>query len=106
MKKASDSTSENGEDTALEELEHKDGKEYIEPEVDDSDNIDPAVKSSDSAIVNEVAAEADSDACLPQLTREQINLSWFSLSKVQTIVQPVLSFTDQLLDTQPRKMHL
>ena len=106
MKKAFDSTSENGEDTALEELEREDGEEYMEPEVDDGDDIDPAVESSDFAIVDEVAAEADSDASLPQLTQEQINLGRFSLSKVQTIVQPVLSFTDQLLDTQPRKTHL
>ena len=105
MKKTFDSTSENGEDTALEELEREDGEEYMEPEVDDGDDIDPAVESSDSAIVDEVAAEADSDASLPQLTQEQINLGRFSLSKVQTIVQPVLSFTDQLLDTQPRKTH-
>lgn len=106
MKKAFDSTSENGEDTALKKLEREDGEEYMEPEVDDGDNIDPAVESSDFAIVDEVAAEADSDASLPQLTQEQINLGRFSLSKVQTIVQPVLSFTDQLLDTQPRKTHL
>ena len=64
------------------------------------------VESSDSAIVDEVAAEAVSDASLPQFTWEQINLSQFSLSKVQTIGQPVLSFTDRLLDMQPHKMHL
>jgi len=74
---------ENGEDdTALEELKHEDGEEYTEPEVDDSDNIDPAVQASNSAIIDKVAAETDADNSLPQLTQEKINLGQFSLFKV------------------------
>jgi len=89
-KKTSDTTSENDEDdTALHALEHEDGEEYAEPEPDDGDDIDPAVQSSDSAMVDEAAAEADADDSLPQLTQEQINLGRFSLSKVRIVVEPV-----------------
>jgi hypothetical protein len=96
LKKASDSTSQNGEDdTALEELDHENGEEYAEPEADDGDDIDPAVQSSDSAIIDEVAAEAVADDSLPQLTREQINLGQFSLSKVWINVRATSPFADQ-----------
>jgi hypothetical protein len=82
-RKASSSSDDNGEDdAALWELEDEDGKEPEEPEVEDGDKLDPAVQLSDSAIVDEVAAETDADSSLPQLTREQINLGRFSLSKV------------------------
>ena len=52
-----------------------------EPAEEDTDEIDPAVEASDTAIVNEVAAELDTET-LPSLTREEINLGRFSLSKV------------------------
>ena len=68
-KKASDGTSANSkDDTTLQELEHKDGEEYTVPEADDGDDIDPAIQSSDSAIIDEVATEADADDSLLQLT--------------------------------------
>jgi hypothetical protein len=50
--------------------------------MEDGDEIDPAVQLSDSAMVDEAAAETDADSSLPQLTREQINLGRFSVSKV------------------------
>jgi len=106
-KKLSDNAKENDEDnTALEELEYKDGKEYTEAELDDDDNIDPSVQSSDAAMVDEVAADADADESLPQLTQQQINLGQFSLSKVWIVVQPLTCLLIRLLDTQPRQTHL
>jgi hypothetical protein len=82
-RKASSSSSADAEDdAALEEFEDEDGEEPEELEMEDSDKIDPAVQLSDSAMVDEVAAETDADGSLPQLTPEQITLGRFSLSKV------------------------
>jgi hypothetical protein len=61
----------------------------VEPEPDDDDIIDPSIQSSDSAMIDEAAAEVDADNSLPQLTQEQINLGQFYLSKVRIVVQPV-----------------
>jgi hypothetical protein len=65
-------------DAALRELENEDGEEPDEPEMEDGDEVDPAVQSSDSATVDEAAAETDTDDSLPQLTQEQILLGRFS----------------------------
>jgi hypothetical protein len=67
-------------------LEDAEGEEYEEaPELDeddDGDEIDPSVDESDAAAVDVVAAEVEADATLPLLTRADINLGRFSLSKV------------------------
>ncbi|KIM91753.1 hypothetical protein PILCRDRAFT_83832 [Piloderma croceum F 1598] len=77
-RKASSSSSDDAkDDAALEEFEDEDGKEPEELEMEDSDEIDPAVQLSDSAMVDEVAAETDADGSLPQLTPEQITLANF-----------------------------
>jgi hypothetical protein len=76
-------------DAALRELEDEDGKEPEEPEMEDGDKVDPTVQSSDSSMVDDVAAETDADDSLPQLTQEQINLSRFSLSKVWIVVNTI-----------------
>jgi len=90
-RKASSSSSDDAEDdAALQEFEDEDGEEPEELEMEDSDKIDPAVQLSDSAMVDEVAAETDADGSLPQLTPEQINLGRFSLSKV-CIVDNILA---------------
>jgi hypothetical protein len=90
-RKASSSSSGDAEDdAALQEFEDEDGEEPEELEMGDSDEIDPAVQLSDSAMVDEVAAETDADGSLPQLTPEQINLGRFSLSKV-CIVDNILA---------------
>jgi len=61
-KKASSSSLDDSEDdTALKELEDEDGEEPEEPVMEDGDEIDPAVESSDSAMVDEAAAETDAD---------------------------------------------
>jgi hypothetical protein len=67
-------------------LEDAEGEEYEEaPELDedgDGDEIDPSVEESDAAAVGAVAAEVEADSTLPSLTRADINLGRFSLSKV------------------------
>ena len=67
-------------------MEDAEGKEYEEaPELDedrDGDEIDPSVEESDAAAVDVVAAEVEADTTLPLLTRADINLGRFSLSKV------------------------
>ena len=89
-KKASSSSLDNSEDdAALKELEDEDGEEPEELVMEDGDEIDPAVESSDSAMVDEAAAETDADDSLPQLTHEQVNLGRFSLSKVRITVNTV-----------------
>jgi hypothetical protein len=89
-KKASSSSLDDSEDdTALKELDDEDGEEPEELVMEDGDKIDPAVESSDSAMVDEAAAETDADDSLPQLTHEQVNLGQFSLSKVCIAVNTV-----------------
>jgi hypothetical protein len=68
-------------DAALNELEDGQADDDEEPDEEDTDEIDPSVEASDNAMVDEVAAELDTET-LPSLTREEINLGRFSLSKV------------------------
>jgi hypothetical protein len=82
IKTSSSSSDDAEDDAALQELEDEDSKEPEEPEMEDGDEIDPAVQLSDSAMVDEATAETDANSSLPQLTREQTNLGQFSLSKV------------------------
>jgi hypothetical protein len=70
-------------------LEDEADEEVDDPDVescekDDEDEIDPSVEASDDAMVDEVAAEAD-DAELPALTRAEVNLGRFAITKVQRI---------------------
>jgi len=68
-------------DEILQGLEDAAGEDE-EPEEEDADEIDASVEASDAAIVDEVAAEVNADDSLPTLTRAEINLGRFSLSKV------------------------
>jgi hypothetical protein len=80
--KASDDVSDHVDDNvALNELEDGQAEDDEEPDGEDTDEIDPAVEANDNAMVNEVAAELDTET-LPSLTCEEINLGRFSLSKV------------------------
>ena len=60
-------------DAALRELD-EDGEEPEGLEMEDGNEVDPAVQLSDSAMVDDVAAETDMDDSLPQLTQEQNNI--------------------------------
>jgi hypothetical protein len=68
-------------DAAFNELEDGQPEDDEEPDEEDTDKIDPAVEANDNAMVDEVAAELDTETLL-SLTREEINLGRFSLSKV------------------------
>jgi hypothetical protein len=48
------------------------------------DEIDPAVAESDNSIVDGVAVEIENDADLPMLTRTEVNLRRFAVTKVMT----------------------
>ena len=56
-----------------------DGEEENE---EDGDEIDSSVEASDVAIIKEVAAETDEQADAPVLTRADINLGRFAVTKV------------------------
>jgi len=83
-------------DTALNKLEDGQAEDDEEPDEEDTDEIDPAVEANDNAMVDEVAAELDTET-LPSLTREEINLGRFSLSKVLFNLHYSSHATDYLL---------
>jgi hypothetical protein len=70
--------------TDLDEVVNEDEDDGNEAEAeDDSDELEPSVEVSDNAMVDAVAAEADEEAVdLPPLTREEINLGRFAVTKV------------------------
>lgn len=63
----------------VEENENEDGIEE-----DEGEEVDPAVAESDAAIIDEVAAEVANDSDLPPLTRAELNLGRFAVTKVTT----------------------
>jgi len=81
---------EDAEDTAtLNELDDEQLGEDIENENEDyseedkDEEIDPAVAENDAAIVDEVAADVENDSDLPTLTRDEVNLGRFAVTKVK-----------------------
>jgi len=84
-------------DTAFNKLEDGQAEDDEEPDEEDTDEIDPAVlEANDNAMVDEVAAELDTET-LPSLTCEEINLGRFSLSKVLFNLHYASHATDYLL---------
>ena len=63
-----------------EDNEDVEDQEAESSEKDDEDEVDPAVEASDNAAIDEVAAEADAE--LPALTRAEVNLGRFAITKV------------------------
>ena len=83
--KATMDATEEAEDTAtLNELDDDHGEENENEDIteDDSDEVDPAVAENDAAIVDEIAADVANDADLPTLTRAEVNLGRFAITKV------------------------
>jgi hypothetical protein len=66
------------EDEVGENIEMNDATEDEE----DADEIDPSVEASDADIVAQVALEADEQDDMPKLTRAEINLGRFAVTKV------------------------
>jgi hypothetical protein len=84
--KASKDTTEKAEDAAvldsLDEDLDEDTTGNGEEEHVEGDDIDPFVEDSDTALVDEVAAEADGDLDVPMLSRDEVNLGKFAVTKV------------------------
>jgi len=87
--KATEDTTEEAEDAAaLDELEDELDKDETTENVEEEDvedEIDPAVAESDTAIVDAVAAEVSKESDLPALTRAEVNLGKFAVTKVNII---------------------
>ena len=83
-----DTTEEAEDAAALDELEDELDKDETTENVEEEDvedEIDPAVAESDTAIVNAVAAEVSEESDLPALTRAEVNLGKFAVTKVNII---------------------
>jgi hypothetical protein len=87
--KATEDTTEEAEDAAaFDELEDELGEDEISENVEEEDiedEIDPAVAESHAAIVDAVAAEVSEESDLPKLTRVEVNLGKFAVTKVDII---------------------
>jgi hypothetical protein len=69
-------------------LQEEDDDEEVDPDVDDDDDdeIDSAVEASDNAMVDDVVRDLEQDVFGEEmLTREDINLGRFSVSKVRSL---------------------
>jgi hypothetical protein len=84
--KVSEDTTEEAEDTAaldsLDEDLDEDATGNGEKEHVEGDDIDLSVEDSDTALVDVVAAEADGDLDVPTLSRDEVNLEKFTVTKV------------------------
>ena len=78
-------------DEILQGLEDAVGEDEEPEEEENADEIDASVEASDAAIVDKVAAEVNTDDSLPTLTRAEINLGCFSLSKVCGSLLPFIT---------------
>ena len=83
-----DATEEAEDTTTLDDLDNNCGEENENEDIteDDSDEVDPAVAANDAAIVDEVAADVANDADLPTLTRAEVNLGRFAITKVTRLL--------------------
>jgi hypothetical protein len=68
----------------LKELNDKDDDDMMEHDREDNfqDELEPSVAESDTAIVDAVAAEVDEEDNIPSLTRAEVNLGRFAVTKV------------------------
>ena len=84
--KVSEDTTEEVEDAAaldsLDEDLDEDTTGNGEEEHVEGDDIDPSVEDSDATLVDEVVAEADGNLDIPTLSRNEVNLGKFAVTKV------------------------
>jgi hypothetical protein len=93
VQKANKATTDSDEDSEdnvmISRLQEEDDDEEVDPDVDDDDNddeIDSAVEASDNAMVDDIVRDLEQDSFGEEmLTREDINLGRFSLSKVRSL---------------------
>ena len=83
---ASEDTTEEAEDTAVLDSLDEDLDEDMmgngEEEHIEGDDIDPSVEDNNAALIDEVAAEANDDLDVPTLSRDEVNLGKFAVTKV------------------------
>jgi hypothetical protein len=91
IRKASSSSSDNGED--------EDSKDPEEPEMGDGDEINPVVQLNDSAMDDEAAVKMNADNSLPQLIQEQTSAN-FHCSRYVLLDMIFWLPTEQLLDSK------
>ena len=73
-----------------------------EPNLDVEDELDPSVKASDNAVVDDVAAEVNEDSLgLPPLSRADLNLGRFAITKVSAN-----NYISQLVQLMPFGLQL
>ena len=68
----------------LDDTTNEEEDEVAEANAEDADELEPSVEASDNAMLDEVATELeeDSPSDIPLLTRAEINLSHFVITKV------------------------
>jgi hypothetical protein len=86
-------------------LQEEDDDEEVDPDIDDDDDddeIDSAVETSDNAMVDDIVRDLEQDSFGEELlTREDINLGRFSLSKVRSLrASTLFNFLSNLCQSQ------
>ena len=80
-----DEAVDNAELASLEEVTCDEEQELDENDDEDNgDKLDPSVEASDKAMVDQVAKDAGGSSELPPLTRAQVNLGRFAITKVSS----------------------
>jgi len=69
----------------LDDTTNEEEDEVAEANAEDADELEPSIEASDNAMLNEVATELeeDSPSDIPLLTRAEINLGCFAITKVR-----------------------
>jgi hypothetical protein len=87
-KATTDLTEDTADEAAFKDLddtvnEEEDG-EVAEADIEDADELEPSVEASNNAMIDQVAAELEEDSAadMPPLTRAEINLGRFAITKV------------------------
>jgi hypothetical protein len=107
MKQAhSDSSDDTDDDSAFAELEGGEAEDATEDEIDDNNEVDPAVETSDFTVINQVAAKINAGESLPTLTGTELKIACFSLSKVYYINYISSTVADYLSDPKPCEANL
>lgn len=106
-----DSTEDVEDTAALNELEDDqlgdDEDDEDEASVEEADDeIDPAVAESDAAIVDEVASDVANDSDMPTLTRAEVNLGRFAVTKVSYLLFARTYYLLVTAVTKPCQAHM
>ena len=86
-KATADLTEDAADEAAFKDLDdtvnEEEDNEAAEADIEDTDVLEPSVEASDNAVIDEVIAELEEDSAeMPPLTRAEINLGHFAITKV------------------------